>query len=57
MKKLVAVSSLALTFLSIPPSFAQTKEDFNALKEEIGTLKEIQALRRDAFAQGEKHRG
>jgi hypothetical protein len=47
MKKLVAVSSLALTFLSIPPSFAQTKEDFNALKEEIGTLKEIQALRRD----------
>ena len=47
MKKLVAVSSLALTFLSIPLSFAQTKEDFDALKQEIGTLKEIQALRRD----------
>src|SRR5215471_20940398 len=48
MKKLVAIASLAtLTLLNVPSGLAQTKEDFEALKQEIGTLKEIQALRRD----------
>lgn len=48
MKQLVAVASLvALAFVDIPSGHAQTTEEFKALRDEIGTLKEIQELRRD----------
>ena len=48
MKQLVAVASLAaLAFVDISAGMAQTSEEFKALRAEIGTLKEIQELRRD----------
>jgi len=48
MKQLVTVAGLAaLTFVNIPSGRAQTAEEFKALREEIGTFKEIQELRRE----------
>lgn len=38
---------LALVLGSVPVSQAQNSEEFKALREEIGALKEIQALRRE----------
>jgi len=41
------VSVAALTFLPAAASVAQTSEEYKALREDIGTMKEIQALRRE----------
>ena len=46
-KWLTMVSVAALTFLPASASMAQTSEEFKALREDIGTMKEIQALRRE----------
>ncbi len=48
MKKLVVTASLlALVLGNRPLGYAQNSEEFKALREEIGALKEVQALRRD----------
>jgi hypothetical protein len=48
MKRLVAMASLAaMALLDVPSGRAQTAEEFKALREEIGTFKEIQELRRE----------
>ena len=46
-KWLAVVSVAALTFLPAAASMAQTSEEYKALREDIGTMKEIQALRRE----------
>jgi hypothetical protein len=47
-KPLIVVTSLAaLALVNMPSGHAQTSEEFKALRAEIGTLKEIQELRRD----------
>jgi hypothetical protein len=47
-KQLLAVTSLATLMLaSSVTSWAQTSEEFKTLREDIGTLKELQELRRD----------
>lgn len=48
MKRFVAMASfIAMAFAGIPSSHAQNSEEFKALREEIGSLKEMQALRRE----------
>ena len=46
-KWLTMVSVATLTLLPATASVAQTSEEFKALREDIGTMKEIQALRRE----------
>ena len=47
-KKLVPIIGLFAFLLGQgPSSYAQNSEEFKALREEIGALKEIQALRRE----------
>jgi hypothetical protein len=44
---ITAVSLTALTLASGGAGWAQTSEEFKALREDIGTMKEIQSLRRE----------
>ena len=46
-KWLAVVSVAALTFFPAAASMAQTSQEYKALREDIGTMKEIQALRRE----------
>ena len=48
MKKLLVMASLATLVLGhVPVGYAQNSEEYKALRDEIGTMKELQALRRD----------
>jgi hypothetical protein len=48
MKRFIAMASfIAVAFASNPFSHAQNSEELKAIREEIGALKEVQALRRE----------